>query len=142
MKFEKSTDEFENDLKEMKDKDELNGHLAQLDKIEAGRYLQRLMDEKGISVNQLVHCINTSHSNLYKFMSGEKNGSRDLIIRVACAIGMSVEETNCLLKYAGFRHLYAKDKRDSLILYGLERKMSVNEIEELLVEHEIDFHLC
>lgn len=141
MKQEKTTDDFEKDLKNMKDASELKRHFEQLDKIDAGRYLQQLMDEKGISVSMITKRIDTSASNIYKFINGEKKGSKDFMIRLACAVGMTVEETNCLLKYAGFSRLYAKDKRDALIIYGMEHNKNIDEIEELLIEHELEFRL-
>ena len=42
---------------------------------------------------------------------------------------------------SGHNKLYAKDKRDSLLIYALENKKSVEEIVLLIEENDIDFEL-
>lgn len=51
-----------------------------------------------------------------------KNATRDMLIRVAIAIGATAEETDYLLKYSGYNPLYVRNKRDVIIWYGISKK--------------------
>ena len=44
------TDKFENELKKVDNNKKLKEYLSKLDKLEAGLYLQKLLDEKGKKV--------------------------------------------------------------------------------------------
>ena len=135
------TDKFENELKKEKKKKKLKEYLSKLDKLEAGLYLQKLLDEKGKKVKDIVDNGNVSESLIYKFIGGKRGMGRDKILIIACSISLSVEETNKLLKMSGHNKLYAKDKRDSLLIYALENKKSVEEIVLLIEENDIDFEI-
>ena len=48
-------------------------------------------------------------------INGKRNATRDMLIRVAVAIGATVEETQYLLKYSGYNPQYVRNKRDAII---------------------------
>lgn len=135
------TDKFENELKKVNDDKKLKEYLSKLNKLEAGVFLQKLLDEKGKTVKYISDHGNVSESLIYKFISGERGMGREKMLIIACSIGLSVEETNKLLKMSGHNKLYAKDKRDSLLIYALENKKSVEEIIELLEENGLKLEL-
>ena len=50
---------------------------------------------------------------------------------------LSIEEMQKMLKISEYPILYVKNKRDSIILFGLKKKASLSEVNELLYEmHE------
>lgn len=51
---------------------------------------------------------------------------------------MSAEETQHLLLECSVPLLYAKNKRDNVILFALENKLSIIELNELLYELGLD----
>lgn len=51
-------------------------------------------------------------------------------------MGLSVEETNSLLKLAGLLPLYPRAKRDSIIIMNMNAHKSVIEINEALFEEK------
>ena len=57
------------------------------------------------------------------------------------AMNLSVEELNELLKLANLKELYAKRKEDAIIIYGINNKMKIDEIDVLLVESGSSFTL-
>ena len=59
----------------------------------------------------------------YQIFSGKRIPSRDKLISISFGLELSLEETQTLLKYAGFAPLYPKQKRDSLLIWG--KKSSV-----------------
>lgn len=137
----KTTDEFENEFKMVKNDEEIKEYVSKLNKLDAGGYLQKLLEQKSKKVSDIIAHGNISSSQVYKFINGERGISRDKILIISCSIGLSVEETNNLLKISGFNKLYIKDKRDSLIIYGLERNKSSEDIEMLLSDNGIEFKL-
>ena len=51
---------------------------------------------------------------------------------------LNIQETQQLLKSAGYSPLYVKLPFDSIVLYGLCKAMTVIEINELLYEYELE----
>ena len=51
---------------------------------------------------------------------------------------LNIEETQQLLKCAGYSQLYVKLPFDSIVLYGLCKGLSVIQINELLYEYSLE----
>jgi hypothetical protein len=56
-------------------------------------------------------------------------------LALAVAMGLNFEETQTLLKSAGYAPLYIKIPFDSIVIYGLYKGLSTSEINELLFDH-------
>ena len=69
----------------------------------------------------------------YQIFSGLKTApKRDKLICLSIGMGLSVNETNSVLKIAGLSPLYPKIKRDSIIIINMNNNKSVVEINEAL----------
>ncbi len=85
-----------------------------------GIYLDNLLykyDKKASVVS-----VDSHHAMGYvgKVVNGQtKQPSRDSLIRICITIGSTVEETQQLLKYAGYAPLYVRRKRDVIIWFGI-----------------------
>ena len=66
--------------------------------------------------------------------SGERTPSRDKVIALCLAMGLTPEEAHSLLCHTGFSDIYPKNRRDSVLIFALERKLTVLETNELLYE--------
>ena len=75
-----------------------------------------------------------SRAYVYQIFSGEKMPSRDKLIAIAFGLHLSDVETQALLKLSKNRELYARDERDAIILFALQRNKSVLETNDLLFE--------
>lgn len=53
-------------------------------------------------------------------------------------LGLTVEETQQLLKITGYPQLYGKNERDNVILFGLTRKLSIIDINNILYDLNLD----
>ena len=86
---------------------------------------------------------NITKSLFYEIISPAKKRTpkKYQIILIGLAMGATVEEVNELLKLAKLKELYAKNKADAIIIFGIENKMSDTEIEELLIQSGADFSL-
>ncbi|MBR3585180.1 MAG: XRE family transcriptional regulator, partial [Oscillospiraceae bacterium] len=56
------------------------------------------------------------------------------LLCICIAMELSVQETQTILKQCHEVSLYAKDRRDAIILFGLERKWNVSGIDDALFE--------
>lgn len=102
-------------------------------------YLNTLLIQKGISRADVVRGSQLDRAYVYQIFSGEKTPSRDKLIAIAVGMRLSDSETQKMLKLSGNRELYAKDERDTIILYALQRKKNIFEINELLTGHNLTF---
>lgn len=93
-----------------------------------------------IKVNKLTksHIIkNAEISEIFGFqvLSGTRNPSRNTLLSLCIAMGMTVEEVQTALKIAKFAPLYPKFKRDSIIILGITKNKAVFEINNELYDN-------
>ena len=72
---------------------------------------------------------------IYQIMDGSKNPGRDKIIAIAIACEMTLAECQRALEISQEGILYAKSRRDSLIIYAINKKLTIMELNALLEEH-------
>ena len=70
----------------------------------------------------------------HQIFNGRKNPSRDKVIQLAFGFEMDYKETQELLRAARKSILYPKIKRDVVIIYALENKLSVIDVQATLSE--------
>lgn len=97
-------------------------------------HLTMMRKEKNCSISELSkRGGDLDQWHVYQIFNGtKKNPSRDVVIRLAIGLGLTIEETNELLRLAKQGNLYAKVPRDMVILFGIEHNQSFYEIEEEL----------
>jgi hypothetical protein len=61
-----------------------------------------------------------------------------MLIKVALAIGATVDETQYLMKYAGYAPLYVRDKRDVIIWFGLSKGESLDTVNDNLIKRNME----
>lgn len=100
-------------------------------------FLYYLLDKHGFSASGVSKFIGLSPAYVGQIISAKKlNPSRDVLLAICAHIGASVEETQILLRYAGKAPLYARRKRDVIIWYGLKKKQSLMEIDDILYNRD------
>lgn len=100
--------------------------------------LNQLLQTYHIKKVELIYISNLSRSYIYEVFSGKKIPSRDKLISIILVIGTTVEEANKLLQSGSCPTLYPKDLRDAIILFGIQQKMSVHEVNDILFELNIE----
>ena len=99
--------------------------------------LTALYDRKGISKPMLARRAGISEVYLHQVFSGRRNPSRDRLICVCVGLRATLEETQELLRQAGYAQLYPRFKRDAVISHGLAHGTELNEINDrLFAENE------
>ena len=70
----------------------------------------------------------------YQIFSGRRKPARDKLLALGFGMGLALEEMQKLLKVSEYPVLYAKNKRDSILLFCLDKGVSLIETNELLYE--------
>ena len=100
-------------------------------------YLQEIFQQKNISKSSLAKRANISEVYLHQVFAGQRNLSRNKLLCVCIGLSATLDETQNLLQKGGHAQLYAKSKRDAVIMYGLLHRMELYAINErLLTEGE------
>lgn len=98
-------------------------------------HLNTLLVHKGITRADVVRGSLLDRAYVYQIFSGEKVPSRDKLIAISFGLSLSGDETQKMLKVSGNRELYARDKRDALILFALHRRKDIFMVNELLINN-------
>lgn len=100
--------------------------------------LEKLLTEKGLKKAQVIKNAELSEVYAYQIFSGLRVPERKKLLCLAVGMSLNLEEVQTLLKCAGYSPLYVKLPFDSIILYGICKKLSVVEINELLFEYDLE----
>ena len=99
--------------------------------------LMEMYRKKSISKAALARKAGMSEVYLHQVFSGRRSPSRDRLLCLCLGLEATLEETQELLRQAGFAQLYPRHKRDAVISYGLVHGISLGEINDrLFVENE------
>ncbi len=130
-----TTDELE---KEMKGRGELEYFLHQHEEsfvsYDVGKLLESLIKEKKISKAELARRAKMSDVYLYQIISGRRQPSRDRLLCLCVGLGLTLEETKDFLKKARETDLYAKDRRDAIIMFAIVQGWDLGRINDSLYE--------
>lgn len=75
---------------------------------------------------------------VYKVFSGVRKPSRNILIAIGLALGITLEEMQLLLRVSEQALLDARSKRDAIIIFSVNYKKSVEKTEELLLEAGVE----
>lgn len=133
---EKSTNELRHEIKTATDiEDYLTENREHLLKNSLSEHLHMLLSEKSLTRADVIRGSLLGRAYVYRIFAGEKLPSRDKLIALAFGLQLSDEETQKMLKLSGNRELYARDGRDALLLFALQRGMSIMDTNGLLLDH-------
>lgn len=100
--------------------------------------LEQLLKESGISKAKAIRNSEMSELYAYHIFAGSRIPERGKVLALAIGMGLPLEKIQQLLKAAGYSLLYVKRPFDSIVLYGIFKKMSVAEINELLYDYDME----
>ena len=108
----------------------ISGELSQL--------LEELLQKKGLKKIQVIKRSELAEIYGYQIFSGVRVPERKKLLCLAVGMELNIQETQQLLKCAGYSQLYVKLPFDSIILYGLCKKLTVPQINELLFQYDLE----
>ncbi len=132
-KYDKDTDELFVELREDNDiKNYLRRNRAEFVR-PLSDYLASLLAQKNLSKQAVIERSGVQREYAYHIFSGlKKNPSRPKILALAFAMGLTLEETQYLLRYAKQSPLYPRNPWDSIIISAIDQRLSVLQTNELL----------
>ena len=95
--------------------------------------LRSLFNRAGLSASDWIAAAGISRSYGYQILRGERTPGRDLLLRTALLLKLSLEETQRLLAVGGCGALYPRLRRDAAVIFALNQHMTLLETEELLL---------
>lgn len=123
-------------IEELKNSHDLMDYIEKYDfnyaSISFTEYLEKLFDDSNLKKSEVIRSINLTRSYAYEIFSGQKKPSRDKVIMLCFGLSVDYQEAQHLLSMAKHNPLHPKDKRDSIIIYGLYNLLSFYQINILL----------
>ena len=116
--------------------DYLQKNAQELQVPDLGLYLRTLLAEKHCKRAEVIRAANLEMSYGYRLFDGSKTRpGRDKVVALAVEFKLTPDEADHLLKYAGLRELYPRDRRDSILSFGLEKKYDLDTINQTLAAY-------
>ena len=132
----KTTRDLEQILKSKRKTEQLEEYLETLPEEQPHAsfrdYYQSLAKVKAMSAADIVAKSGIERTYYYQLMNGTRNPGRDKIITLCIAAGLTVKETQRALEIAQEGILYAKARRDAILIFGMETRLSMTDTNELL----------
>lgn len=100
--------------------------------------LGSLQQKKGLRKSDIIRRAEISEVYAYQIFSGNRHPERKKLLCMAIGLTLNLEETQNLLKCAGYAPLYVKLPFDSVVMYGICKQMSVIEINEMLFHNNLE----
>lgn len=113
---------------------------AFLDKHEPGervlaQYLQELLSVHNLKRKDVVHAAQINETYGYLIFRGDRaHPSRDILLQLSFAMGLSLRETNRLLQAGNVSSLYCKNRRDAILIFCIDRELSLAKTNETLFD--------
>ena len=133
----KKTDELLKILNDSHDiGDVLQDHEEEFIQVSVSEYLTALIEQKNLVKSEIIKRSGIDRVYGYQILNGTRTPSRDKLIQFAFGMQLGFRETQRLLAYNGFAQLYAKNRRDSIIIFAIKEKKSVIELNIILDKNE------
>lgn len=110
-------------------------HGQDLKSITPSEFIKKIITYKKLHKPNVIKATNMSSSYAYELLNGIKKPSRDKMICFALALALTFNECQLMFKTCGYPPLYAKNKRDSIIIFCIHRKKGVISTNLLLDEY-------
>ncbi len=130
----KSTEELMNVLINTDNTTTLETVLIETEDAKASfsKMVNRMLTEQNMTPADLQRKSAIARTYIYQILDGTRNPGRDKVIAVALALKADIDVTQRMLKVTGNAILYPKDKRDAVIIFAVNKKMTVIDANNLL----------
>ena len=99
-----------------------------------GERLKDLFEKHNKKVSDVISTSLLSKSYVYQVLQGEREPSREALIKMGIAAGCDLEEIQHLLMLAGEGVLYSKVRRDAAIMFCIGKDMNLYDTDAFLAE--------
>lgn len=99
-----------------------------------GLYLEHIIEERGMKKKDIVRKLNLEESYARKLFGGQRIPTRKILLQCAFLLSLDLSDTQRLLDIGQKPRLYPRVRYDAAIIYGLEEKMTLEEMNSFLDE--------
>lgn len=122
----KSTDDLYKEIKEKRSIEEyFRENTGEMLFSSVQELLNHFLKTKKLNKSRVLDKANIAKPYGYQIFKGEKHPSRDKLIELSFGMELSIEETNRLLKQAGYSALYPRITRDAIIISAIVKKKTL-----------------
>ncbi len=93
---------------------------------------KEVLNGLNIKKTDVIAKADMGYTYFYDILRGEKHPSRDTLVKLCLAIGLDIEACQKILYTYDWAYLYPHIKRDSVFMFAIEKKLTVEETNELL----------
>jgi transcriptional regulator with XRE-family HTH domain len=134
----KITEELFNELKEIeKIEIYLQENCAEMTNRPFCEQLAGLLREKGLEKSAVIADSGLNVTYAYQIFEGKRNPSRDKVIALAFGFKSSLAEMQRMLHCSENAGLYPRDKRDSAVIFCVNKRYGLMELNEILYELQL-----
>lgn len=135
----KTTDELFLNLKSNHNLEQyFTANEEELIQSDLGMYLYLLLEEKNISATQAARRSFLSKSQIYNILNNQTQPSRAFILRLAFGVRATLEQAQQLLRLSEQQLLYPRVKRDAVLIFALENRLSLEYAHEALLKRGME----
>ncbi len=91
------------------------------------------MQSRSLTAKEMIRLSGIERSYFYHILSGHQVPGRNMVLRIALCMELGIGETNALLRLAGASGLYARFRRDGLLIYAVSHHLSMSHANEILL---------
>jgi len=113
----------------------LEGNESNLHSPDFYTLLKQACEKRDMLPAQAIERSQIERTYGHQLFNGTRRPSRDKVLQLALGLGLSVDETQRLLRAAGKSPLYPRLKRDAVILFGIQKKLPILTVQENLTKY-------
>ena len=131
-------------MNELKNADKIESfvteNIDEIHELSLSAFLRELLDKYKVDKSDVFRRGGMTGSNYgYEiFRTDEKKASRDKLLRLCIGFPLTVDEAQKVLRYGQVRPLYPRDERDAYILFALNKKYTMDELNNLLYDNNLE----
>lgn len=99
-------------------------------------FWEKLIFQSGYSKSNIINKSDFSYCYFYDVIQGKKSPTKDKVVRLILAMKLSLEQCQAALIISGRAALYPKNKRDSILIYAIDRGLTITQCNALLSKYK------
>lgn len=139
---ERKTDILLERLDQITNIETLKAYINDLDQqeihIRACDFLNHMLSTSPLSRSDLIKNAEIDRTYGYQILQGKRIPGRNKLIALCLVMQLTLKQTQYALTINGNNILYAKHKRDAIIIFSINRKLSVIQTNDLLFESGVE----
>ena len=102
------------------------------------QYLEELLKQSDLTKAEAIRRSELNDIYAYQIFSGVRVPERKKLLSLALGMGVNLDDTQNLLKCCGYAQLYVKNTFDCIVVFGICKKMNVQEVNFLLYDYGME----